>query len=71
MVVVVSPVPSPQWERLYSLSLCSKEDCVRILSRYQWNLQLASRYLIRLTREDRGPGPGPGDRERERERERP
>ncbi|KAG7271720.1 hypothetical protein CRUP_001304 [Coryphaenoides rupestris] len=55
-----------QWERLYSLSLCSKEDCVRILSRYQWNLQLASRYLIRLTREDRGPGPGPGDRERER-----
>uniref|UniRef100_A0A3Q2Y024 Tyrosine kinase, non-receptor, 1 n=1 Tax=Hippocampus comes TaxID=109280 RepID=A0A3Q2Y024_HIPCM len=31
-------------EQLYSLSLCSREDCLRILSRYQWNLQLASRY---------------------------
>ncbi|CAL8241977.1 unnamed protein product [Merluccius merluccius] len=53
-----------KWERLYSLSLCSKEDCTRILSKYQWNLQLASRYLIRLTREDRSTGLG--DRERER-----
>ncbi|XP_018526963.1 non-receptor tyrosine-protein kinase TNK1 [Lates calcarifer] len=34
-------------EQLYSLSLCSRDDCLRILSRYQWNLQLASRYLIR------------------------
>ncbi|XP_056156314.1 non-receptor tyrosine-protein kinase TNK1 isoform X2 [Lampris incognitus] len=40
-------------EQLYSLSLCSREDCLRILSKYQWNLQLASRYLIRMTREDR------------------
>ncbi|XP_023286981.1 activated CDC42 kinase 1-like [Seriola lalandi dorsalis] len=48
-------------EQLYSLSLCSKEDCLRILSRYQWNLQLASRYLLRLSRDDR---PGPGERER-------
>ncbi|XP_061565602.1 non-receptor tyrosine-protein kinase TNK1 [Cololabis saira] len=48
-------------EQLYSLSLCSREDCVKILSRYQWNLQLASRYLIRCTRDDR---PGPGERER-------
>ncbi|CAL8385053.1 unnamed protein product [Arctogadus glacialis] len=51
-------------ERLYSMSLCSKDDCVRILSRYQWNLEPASRYLLRLTREDRSPAPA--DRERER-----
>ncbi|KAI3376409.1 hypothetical protein L3Q82_016889 [Scortum barcoo] len=42
-------------EQLYSLSLCSKEDCLRILSRYQWNLQLASRYLIRWSQEERPP----------------
>lgn len=48
-------------EQLYSLSLCSREDCVRILARYQWNLQLASRYLIRWSRDER---PGPGERER-------
>ncbi|KAM3857415.1 non-receptor tyrosine-protein kinase TNK1 [Diretmus argenteus] len=46
-------------EQLYSLSLCSRDDCLRILAKYQWNLQLASRYLIRMTREDR-----PGERER-------
>lgn len=40
-------------EQLYSLSLCSKEECVKILSKYQWNLQLASRYLLRWSREDR------------------
>lgn len=45
-------------EQLYSLSLCSREDCLRILSRYQWNLELASRYLLRWSRD------GPGDRER-------
>lgn len=46
----------PQLEQLYSLSLCSREDCLRILSRYQWNLQLASRYLIRWSREEKaGP----------------
>uniref|UniRef100_A0A4W5PKY4 Tyrosine kinase, non-receptor, 1 n=1 Tax=Hucho hucho TaxID=62062 RepID=A0A4W5PKY4_9TELE len=43
-------------EQLYSLSLCSRDDCVMILSRYQWNLQLASRYLIRMVREDRTGG---------------
>ncbi|XP_029382839.1 non-receptor tyrosine-protein kinase TNK1 [Echeneis naucrates] len=48
-------------EQLYSLSLCSKEDCMKILFRHQWNLQLASRYLLRCTRDDR---PGPGERER-------
>ncbi|XP_069026049.1 non-receptor tyrosine-protein kinase TNK1 [Embiotoca jacksoni] len=45
-------------EQLYSLSLCSKDDCLRILTRYQWNLQLASRYLIRWSRD------APGERER-------
>uniref|UniRef100_A0A7N8YM78 Tyrosine kinase, non-receptor, 1 n=1 Tax=Mastacembelus armatus TaxID=205130 RepID=A0A7N8YM78_9TELE len=44
-------------EQLYSLSLCSREDCLRILSRYQWNLQTASRYLIRWSRDDRAQGP--------------
>ena len=53
-----------QLERLYSMSLCSRDDCVRILSRYQWNLEPASRCLLRLTREDRSPAPA--DRERER-----
>ncbi|XP_051919731.1 non-receptor tyrosine-protein kinase TNK1 isoform X2 [Hippocampus zosterae] len=48
-------------EQLYSLSLCSREDCLRILSRYQWNLQLASRYLIRWSRDDRSAS---GERER-------
>uniref|UniRef100_A0A3B4BHA4 non-specific protein-tyrosine kinase n=1 Tax=Periophthalmus magnuspinnatus TaxID=409849 RepID=A0A3B4BHA4_9GOBI len=37
-------------EQLYSLSLCSRDDCVRILSKYQWNLQLASRYLKNMKR---------------------
>uniref|UniRef100_A0A8C8BWV1 Protein kinase domain-containing protein n=1 Tax=Oncorhynchus tshawytscha TaxID=74940 RepID=A0A8C8BWV1_ONCTS len=35
-------------EQLHSLSLCSRDDCLRILSRYQWDLQLASRYLFRM-----------------------
>ncbi|CAN9509660.1 unnamed protein product [Ophioblennius macclurei] len=39
-------------EQLYSLSLCSWEDCLKILTRYQWNLQLASRYLIKWHRDD-------------------
>ncbi|XP_061922171.1 non-receptor tyrosine-protein kinase TNK1 [Entelurus aequoreus] len=48
-------------EQLYSLSLCSREDCLRILSRYQWNLQMASRYLIRWSRDDRSAS---GERDR-------
>ncbi|XP_067117900.1 non-receptor tyrosine-protein kinase TNK1 [Osmerus mordax] len=43
-------------EQLYSLSLCTREDCFRILSKYQWDLQLASRYLIKLTRDERVNG---------------
>ncbi|XP_028330023.1 non-receptor tyrosine-protein kinase TNK1 isoform X2 [Gouania willdenowi] len=51
-----NPVRAEQYlkmEQLYSLSLCSKEDCIKVLNRYQWNLQLASRYLIRWYREER------------------
>ncbi|XP_054880382.1 non-receptor tyrosine-protein kinase TNK1 [Poeciliopsis prolifica] len=48
-------------EQLYLLSLCSAEDCVKILNKHQWNLEQASRYLIRVTREDR---PGAGERDR-------
>ncbi|XP_041723922.2 activated CDC42 kinase 1 [Coregonus clupeaformis] len=56
-------------EQLYSLSLCSRDDCLRILSRYQWDLQLASRYLFRMVREERTGG---GERERrDGEREAP
>lgn len=40
-------------EQLYSLSLCSVDDCLKILTKHQWNLQLASRYLIRVAREER------------------
>uniref|UniRef100_A0A1A8FN27 non-specific protein-tyrosine kinase n=1 Tax=Nothobranchius korthausae TaxID=1143690 RepID=A0A1A8FN27_9TELE len=46
-------------EQLYLLSLCSKEECLKILTRHQWDLQQASRYLFRVTREDRT---GPSDR---------
>ncbi|XP_020484826.2 non-receptor tyrosine-protein kinase TNK1 [Labrus bergylta] len=48
-------------EQLYSLSLCSREDCLKFLSRHQWNLQLASRHLIRWSQDDRQ---GTGERER-------
>ncbi|XP_029530511.2 activated CDC42 kinase 1-like [Oncorhynchus nerka] len=56
-------------QQLHSLSLCSRDDCLRILSRYQWDLQLASRYLFRMVQEERTGG---GERERrDREREAP
>lgn len=61
LLSLVLSLVSPQLEQLYSLSLCSKEDCVKILSRYQWNLQVASRYLIRWSRDDRS---APSERER-------
>ncbi|XP_041738396.2 activated CDC42 kinase 1-like [Coregonus clupeaformis] len=48
-------------EHLYSLSLCSRDHCAMILSRYQWDLEQASRYLIRMVREDRTGG---GERKR-------
>ncbi|XP_071234269.1 non-receptor tyrosine-protein kinase TNK1-like [Salvelinus alpinus] len=57
-------------EQLHSLSLCSRDDCLRILSRYQWDLQLASRYLFRMVREERTGGGGERER-RDGEREAP
>ncbi|XP_032367211.1 non-receptor tyrosine-protein kinase TNK1 [Etheostoma spectabile] len=42
-------------DQMYMLSLCSREECLRILTRYQWNLQLASRYLIRWSGEKERP----------------
>ncbi|KAL2079731.1 hypothetical protein ACEWY4_025475 [Coilia grayii] len=48
--------------QLYSIGLCSKEDCNRILSRHKWDLQLSSRYLFRWAKDDRG-------RERGREKD--
>ncbi|XP_028847409.1 non-receptor tyrosine-protein kinase TNK1 [Denticeps clupeoides] len=43
-------------EQLYFMSLCSREECYRILSKYQWDLQYASRYLIRMVKEERDRG---------------
>ncbi|XP_038140879.1 non-receptor tyrosine-protein kinase TNK1 [Cyprinodon tularosa] len=48
-------------DQLYALRLCSIEDCIKILTKYQWNLQMASRYLIRVSREERL---GPSERDR-------
>uniref|UniRef100_A0AAR2LV92 Protein kinase domain-containing protein n=1 Tax=Pygocentrus nattereri TaxID=42514 RepID=A0AAR2LV92_PYGNA len=38
-------------EQLYHMNQCSREDCFKILSRYNWDLQLASRFLIRMARD--------------------
>ncbi|KAG5260943.1 hypothetical protein AALO_G00298250 [Alosa alosa] len=40
-------------EQLYFMSLCSKEDCYRVLSRHKWDLQQASRFLLRMAKEGR------------------
>ncbi|XP_063043454.1 non-receptor tyrosine-protein kinase TNK1 [Engraulis encrasicolus] len=40
--------------QLYSMGLCSREDCNRILSRHKWDLEQSSRYLFRWAQEDRG-----------------
>ncbi|PWA28853.1 hypothetical protein CCH79_00012971 [Gambusia affinis] len=48
-------------KQLYSLSLCSAEDCMKVLEKHQWNLEHASRYLLWVTREDRL---GAGERDR-------
>uniref|UniRef100_A0A671W7F6 Tyrosine kinase, non-receptor, 1 n=1 Tax=Sparus aurata TaxID=8175 RepID=A0A671W7F6_SPAAU len=56
-----NPVQAEQqlkFEQLYRLGLCSREDCMRVLFKHQWNLEVASRYLIRWSRE------GSGERER-------
>lgn len=38
-------------EQLYHMNQCSREECHRILARYNWDLQGASRYIIRMGRE--------------------
>ncbi|XP_073693268.1 non-receptor tyrosine-protein kinase TNK1 [Garra rufa] len=38
-------------EQLYYMGQCSREECQKILARYNWDLQLAGRYLIRQDRE--------------------
>ncbi|KAI4900179.1 hypothetical protein NFI96_023899 [Prochilodus magdalenae] len=38
-------------EQLYHMNQCSREDCYKILSRYNWDLQQASRFLIRMARD--------------------
>ncbi|XP_032439440.1 non-receptor tyrosine-protein kinase TNK1 [Xiphophorus hellerii] len=48
-------------KQLHSFSLCPVDICVKILDKHQWNLEHASRYLLRMNREDR---PGAGDRDR-------
>ncbi|KAJ8281997.1 hypothetical protein COCON_G00045160 [Conger conger] len=51
-------------EQLYFMSMCSREECRSILSQHQWDLQQASRYLIRLAREGEREGAPGGDRHR-------
>ncbi|XP_076828320.1 non-receptor tyrosine-protein kinase TNK1 [Brachyhypopomus gauderio] len=38
-------------EQLYQMNQCSREDCQKILARYNWDLQAASRFLIRMWRD--------------------
>ncbi|KAL7876035.1 hypothetical protein AOLI_G00109980 [Acnodon oligacanthus] len=38
-------------EQLYHMNQCSREDCYKILSRYNWDLQQASRFLFRMARD--------------------
>ncbi|XP_066536639.1 non-receptor tyrosine-protein kinase TNK1 [Hoplias malabaricus] len=39
-------------EQLYQMNQCSREDCYKILARYNWDLQQASRFLIRMIRDN-------------------
>ncbi|XP_048883400.1 non-receptor tyrosine-protein kinase TNK1 isoform X2 [Brienomyrus brachyistius] len=45
-------------EQLYFMNLCSRDDCVNILTRYQWDLQQASRYVLKLAGVAGGGGTG-------------
>ncbi|KAG9274243.1 non-receptor tyrosine-protein kinase TNK1 [Astyanax mexicanus] len=38
-------------EQLYHMNQCSREDCYKILARYNWDLQHASRFVIRMARD--------------------
>ncbi|XP_030636356.1 non-receptor tyrosine-protein kinase TNK1 [Chanos chanos] len=40
-------------DQLFFMNVCSREDCHKILSRYKWDLQLASRHVLRKNRDER------------------
>ncbi|XP_053537357.1 non-receptor tyrosine-protein kinase TNK1 [Ictalurus punctatus] len=44
-------------EQLYHMNQCSREDCHKILARYNWDLQMASRFVIRMATERRSDRP--------------
>lgn len=48
---------SIQAEQLYHMNQCSREDCHKILARYNWDLQMASRFVIRMATERRSDRP--------------
>ncbi|KAK7170645.1 hypothetical protein R3I94_000748 [Phoxinus phoxinus] len=41
-------------DQLYYMNQCSREDCQKILSRYNWDLHVASRYVFRLVKDREG-----------------
>ncbi|XP_052010415.1 activated CDC42 kinase 1-like [Xyrauchen texanus] len=38
-------------DQLYYMNQCSREECQKILARYNWDLQTAGRYLFRLVKD--------------------
>ncbi|KAK2913704.1 hypothetical protein QQF64_030525 [Cirrhinus molitorella] len=38
-------------DQLYYMTQCSREECQKVLARYNWDLQMAGRYIIRQDRE--------------------
>ncbi|KAF4094627.1 hypothetical protein G5714_024599 [Onychostoma macrolepis] len=38
-------------DQLYYMTQCSREECQKNLARYNWDLQLAGRYIIRQDRD--------------------
>ncbi|XP_005172355.2 non-receptor tyrosine-protein kinase TNK1 isoform X1 [Danio rerio] len=38
-------------DQLYYMNQCTREECQKVLSRYNWDLQIASRYVIRMAKE--------------------
>ncbi|KAI5609978.1 tyrosine kinase, non-receptor, 2b [Silurus asotus] len=44
-------------EQLYHMNQCSRDECHKILARYNWDLQQASRFIIRMVTEKRSDRP--------------
>lgn len=40
-----------QTDQLYYMNQCSREECQKILARYNWDLHVASRYVFRLVKD--------------------